>query len=114
MITGSHFTTAPAVTFNGIPATSYKIVNDTTITATAPPDPTAGTYDVLVTNPDGTNTPAMADTFTYTVPPAIADECGTLTQNATWTPASIYVLTCAVDVPVGVTLTIAPGTMVKV
>ena len=42
-------------------------------------------------------------------------ECGTIGANASWSPADapVYVLDCQVIVGPGVTLTIAPGTIVK-
>lgn len=53
IITGTGFTGATAVTFGGVPASSYNVVSATTITATAPSGP-SGT--VSVTTPGGTAT----------------------------------------------------------
>jgi hypothetical protein len=54
----------PWVTF-GSAATSVTVVNSMTITAAAPAH-TAGTVDVVVTNPDGQST-RLAEAFTYVV-----------------------------------------------
>ncbi len=67
-ITGTNFTGATAVTFGGVPATSFTVDSATQITATAPAG-TVGTAEVRVTTPDGTSADAGgADDFTYTVP----------------------------------------------
>ena len=62
-ITGTNFTTATAVNFGGDAATSFTIVNATTITAVVD---LGASGSVAVTNPDGVGTLAG---FTY-VPPA--------------------------------------------
>ena len=52
-ITGENFAGASAVTFtDGVPAESFNVVSDTTITATVPPGATTGT--ISVTTPAGT------------------------------------------------------------
>jgi IPT/TIG domain len=61
-ITGAGFTGATAVTFGGTAATAVVVVNNNTITC-ASPAKTAGTYDVIVTAPNG-STPAGTK-FTY-------------------------------------------------
>src|SRR6185437_6117895 len=50
-ITGNSFTNASAVSFNGVPAT-FRVTNNTTIGAVAPPGVTSGT--ISVTTPFGT------------------------------------------------------------
>lgn len=42
------------------------------------------------------------------------DVCGTTTGNTTWTADKVYVLTCDYTIALGHTLTIRPGTVVKV
>lgn len=53
IITGTGLTGATAVSFGGVPATSYNVVSATTITATAPSGPSG---NVSVTTPGGTAT----------------------------------------------------------
>ena len=53
-ITGTTFTGASSVTFGGTAATSFSVVNATTITATVPAG-AAGTASVIVTTPSGSN-----------------------------------------------------------
>jgi len=61
-ITGTNFTGATAVKFNGVPA-SFAVVSDTSITATVP---TGATTDVIaVTTPDGTATSATSFTVVF-------------------------------------------------
>lgn len=70
IINGSGFSTANptgAVKFGATNAT-YMINSDSQITATSPAN-SAGTYDVTVTNPDGTSATTSADLFTYRAPP---------------------------------------------
>jgi len=59
-ITGTKFTGATAVTFDGIAATEFSVVNDTSITAITPAHE-EGAVDVVVTTPGGSAT----GTFTY-------------------------------------------------
>jgi hypothetical protein len=68
-ISGTDFTGASEVDFGSIPAPSFTINSDSSITAVSPPQ-SAATVDVTVTNPDGTSTPTSADEFTYTAAPA--------------------------------------------
>lgn len=51
-ITGGRFVSGATVTFDGIAATNVVVVNDTTITVTAPAH-AVGDVDVVVTNPGG-------------------------------------------------------------
>ena len=64
-ITGSGFTGATEVDFGTSGALDVSVVNDSTITATAPHEP-AGTVDVVVHTPDGDSVTHPADQFTYT------------------------------------------------
>jgi hypothetical protein len=70
VITGTNFTGTSAVTFGGIPATSFIINSPTQITAVDPAG-TAGIANVLVTAPGGTSTVSTSDQFTYVAPPTV-------------------------------------------
>src|SRR5207244_3900809 len=65
-ITGTAFTSATAVKFNGTTAT-FTVISDTQITATVPTGATTGT--ISVSNPGGTAT--SASSFTVVPPPPI-------------------------------------------
>ncbi len=62
-ISGTNFTGTSSVTFNGSAATAITVVSATSITCTTPAG-VAGAASVIVTTPNGTNTPNSA--FTYT------------------------------------------------
>jgi hypothetical protein len=64
-ITGSGFTGATAVNFGTVPATSFTVVSDTSIEATAPPQP-AATVGITVTTPTGTSAIPVGVQVTYT------------------------------------------------
>jgi hypothetical protein len=66
-ITGTGFTNASAVNFDGNTA-SFFVTSDTTIQATAPAH-AAGVVDVTVSNAGDTSATNPADQFTYVVPP---------------------------------------------
>jgi hypothetical protein len=63
-ITGTEFAATPAVTFDGVTATSIVRVSATEITCVTPAG-TAGAVDVIVTNTD-TGSITATDGFTYT------------------------------------------------
>ena len=67
-ILGSTFDGATAVRFGTVPATSFTVDDDTTITATVPATATTGT--VSVTTPAGTGT--SVGTFTVVLPPTVS------------------------------------------
>ncbi|MGE0601944.1 MAG: IPT/TIG domain-containing protein [Dehalococcoidia bacterium] len=63
-ITGTGFTGATSVTFDGIAGTSLVVVNDTTITVNSPAHAN-GVARVIVTTPIGASPDVAADSFTY-------------------------------------------------
>ncbi|WP_424038474.1 S8 family serine peptidase [Methanoregula sp.] len=69
-ITGTSLTGATAVSFGATAATSFTVINATTITATAPAH-AAGTVDVTVTTPGGVSPKSPAAQYTYTAAPTI-------------------------------------------
>jgi hypothetical protein len=69
-LTGTGFTNSSAVTFGTVPATSFTVNSDTSITATAPAQ-SAGPIDVTVTTPEGTSAATAFDQFTYIPAPEI-------------------------------------------
>ncbi len=66
-VTGSGFTGATSVMFGAVPATSFTVVSDSSITAAAPAQ-LVGVQDISVTTPGGTSAASTADVFTYAVP----------------------------------------------
>lgn len=75
VITGTNFTGASAVSFNGVPATSYNVNSATQITATLPVGATTGA--ISVTTAGGTATSSSAFTVNIVPPAPIV---GTITQ----------------------------------
>lgn len=69
-ITGTGFTGASSVSFAGTPATSFTVVSDTQIVATAPVG-TAGSVDVTVATTGGISADTAADNYTYVAAPTI-------------------------------------------
>jgi hypothetical protein len=67
-ITGHNFSGATAVTFGGVPARSFTVNSDTSITAVSPAHTTA-TVDVMVTTAGGQSPASPADRFVYTSSP---------------------------------------------
>jgi len=66
-LTGAHFVSAIGVKFGGVAASSFTVVSDTQITATAPPG-TAGPVVVSVTTIGGTSN---GTAFTYVAAPTL-------------------------------------------
>ncbi|WP_342708354.1 Ig-like domain repeat protein [Bradyrhizobium sp. B124] len=64
IISGGSFSTATAVRFGAVNATSFVVNSSERITAVAPAG--TGTVDVTVTNPSGTSSSSPVDKFTYT------------------------------------------------
>jgi hypothetical protein len=81
-INGTYFTGATAVTFGGVAATSFTVVNDGTITAVVG---AGSSGNVFVTTPYGT---ALLAGFTFLPPPAITSFSPTL--GGTGTVISIF------------------------
>lgn len=71
VITGTGFTAASAVSFGGVPASSFTITGDTSIAAVAPAAP-AGPVDVTVTSAGGTDVTGAFDVFTFVAAPTIS------------------------------------------
>ncbi|MBI2605013.1 MAG: IPT/TIG domain-containing protein [Deltaproteobacteria bacterium] len=69
-ITGSYFTNGLAVTVGGLACASPVLTGSTKITCTLPAN-VAGTYDIVVTNPD-TQPSTFANAYTYNPMPALA------------------------------------------
>jgi hypothetical protein len=65
-ITGTDFQSGAAVTFGGVAATNVNVVAANTITATTPAH-AAGTFDIVVTNPDST-AGTLSPGFTFVAP----------------------------------------------
>ncbi|MET0492919.1 MAG: IPT/TIG domain-containing protein [Actinoplanes sp.] len=63
-VRGRKLTGATAVTFGGVAATSFRVVSDSLIVATAPAT-TAGAKDVIVTTPGGVSANTAVDNFLY-------------------------------------------------
>ena len=86
VITGTNLTGASAVTFGGVAATAYSVVNSTTVDATTPGG-TAGAVDVSVTTPGGTGTDANG--FTYVAAPTVTGVAPASGPTAGSTPVVI-------------------------
>jgi hypothetical protein len=71
-ITGVNLEEASAVTFGTTPATSFKVVSPTSVTAVSPPG--TGTVDVRVSTPEGTSPTGTQDRFSYDIPPPTITE----------------------------------------
>jgi hypothetical protein len=68
-ITGTNFVSGASVAIGGITAASISFVSATSLTCVTPANLVAGTYDVVVTNPDGQQaTLHPGYTYTYETP----------------------------------------------
>ena len=73
-LTGVSFAGTISVNFGITPATSFIVVNDTTITAISPAG--TGTVDITVTTPSGTSATSAAAQFTYVATPVLLQSFG--------------------------------------
>jgi subtilase family serine protease len=64
-ITGSGFTAATAVHFGSVQASSFRVVSNSSISVTAPPQLVAGVVDVTVTRAGKTSVISTADHYKY-------------------------------------------------
>jgi hypothetical protein len=71
-LSGTHFTGASAITFDGSPGVIVSVPSDSQLTATTPAGATAGAVSVLLTTPNGPN---PANTL-YTYDPALNPPTG--------------------------------------
>jgi hypothetical protein len=69
-ITGTNLGEATNVRFGSVPASSFTVASDTSITAVSPAG--TGTVDVTLTTPSGTSSTSSSDRFTYTPAPAVS------------------------------------------
>ena len=105
---------------SGLPKTVSCSSGTLSVPVTIPANTTTSlvgyAFSLSATGPIGTTTAnpiSLVQGATSSLP-AISVS-GTLTQNTTWSPtvASAYTITSSLTIPSGVTLTIAPGTVVK-
>jgi hypothetical protein len=66
-VSGSGFTGATAVNFGMVPAASFTVSSDTSISAVVPAE-SAATVDVTVTTANGTSTTGSPDQYTFVTP----------------------------------------------
>ncbi len=67
IISGSNLGLTSAVSFGGIPASSFEVLSQTKVSAASPPS-TSGAAAVRVTTPAGTSQEGSKDVFTYGIP----------------------------------------------
>jgi hypothetical protein len=90
-VTGTGFTGATAVNFGTVAASSFQVLSDTTLVATAPAQP-AATVDVTVTTPSGTSATSSADHYTYSAASAPSVSAVTPSSGST-TGGGVVVMT---------------------
>jgi hypothetical protein len=98
LLFGQAFTTATAVSFGGISATSFSVLSDSEILAVAPAG-AGGSVDVTVTNSAGTSATTPDDLFSYNN--SLTNTATTLSSSAGSTIPSGQALT--------LTATVRPG-----
>jgi hypothetical protein len=113
-ITGTNLTGTNQVTIDGTVTTNLTVVNDTTVTATAPAH-AAGLVVLVLSAPGGTTNTAGYTYVDGTCAKTVQHVSGDITTNTTWTPdcTSAYAIDTTLTIPSGVTLTVLPGTVVK-
>jgi N-acetylglucosamine-6-sulfatase len=106
-VTGSGFTGATKVSFNGTSQTAFTLSSDSSITASVPAG-AAGTGPICVTNNAGTG--CSADSFTVTSGGGSVQHIrliGTAATSSTSSPTSLAVSVGAGGVPVGDTVVLS-------
>ncbi len=111
-------TTLTTATSTSTPTTSTVSTTTTAATTTATSASTTRTTTTTTTTRPTTTTSTTTSTVTTTTTQGVSPElslCGTIAGSETLSPSTalVYVLTCDVTVPAGVTLTVAPGTVIK-
>ena len=111
-VTGVNLTGVSKVSFGTVAGTALTVVSATQVKVAAPAH-AVGVVDVTVTTPGGVSPVVTADKYTYFTNPHVT---GTISSSMTWRPSnsSVYILDGTVTILPGVTLTLAPGTVVKV
>ena len=71
-IAGSALSTTTAVSFAGVQAAAFNVVNDTSITAVVPMLSNAGTINVIVSAAGGTSAASVGSQFTYVPRPVLS------------------------------------------
>ncbi len=111
-LSGTNFTGATTVTFNGLAAASFAVVSGSAVTAVVPVGATTG--PISLTTPAGTATTGTA--FTVVSAP-LTVPCTTITGSITWTdrvpgPGADYLVRCPLVISGTGMLTIEPGVTV--
>ncbi len=100
-VNGANFQKGATVAFGGNAAASVTFVSTTQLQATTPPQATAGSVDVVVTNPDG-QAAALSQGFTYLGSPFGGGLTGSPGATATQ-----FVLTYTAATPVNCTIEVS-------
>lgn len=67
IINGTNFVGVTGISFGSTPASSFKVETDTSISVVSPPG-TTGSVSIIVTTPNGANSPSSKDMFGYGSP----------------------------------------------
>ena len=106
-INGVNLSAVTAVKFGTTPATSFSVVNNTQITAVAPPH-AAGLVDVLVSTPTLSSATGAADHFLYTKL-VFAHGPSNGVANVAMLPVVIVQIPGLANIPVTLTISTYPG-----